>query len=121
MELSANKIYKHQDIRDFLNICPMCKTNEDIALWSSYSGGSLNRGKEGITCNRCHLDLVFSFAMDFNNEIIDQYSLEHFKIGKLEFKNNNQQLALYLNNIYIKDVNDNVVDLEQCKVLLLLS
>ena len=84
------------------------------------SGSSLS-GKEGISCSRCNLDLSFSFEMDENNEIIDEYVLDYFKIGNLEFKNDNRQLALYLNNTYIRDIASNTVDLEKCKSLVLLS
>jgi hypothetical protein len=120
MQISTNQTYKHKDIRVLLKICPVCGMSDDIAVWSSMIGASAS-GKEGITCSRCKLDLSFSFKMDQNNEIIDEYLLDYFKIGNLEFKNDNKQLTLYLNNTYVKDIDSNIVDLNKCKTLVLLS
>jgi hypothetical protein len=121
MQLSTNQTYKHKDIKVLLKICPVCSSADSISIWSTMTTGSAAAGKEGITCNRCRLDLSFSFKMDSNNEIIDEYLLDYFKIGNLEFKNDNKQLALYLNNTYVKDIDNNIVDIDKCKSLVLLS
>lgn len=121
MQISTTQTYKHKEIKFLLKICPVCGTSDDIAWWSSMVNGSAASGKEGISCTKCRLDLSFVFKMNDNSEIIDEYQLDYFKIGNLEFKNNNKQLVLYLNNIFVKEVDSNTVDLEKCKSLVMLS
>lgn len=121
MQLSASHLYKHKELKAFLQICPICGMSDELAVWSSMADASVAKGKEGITCSRCKLDLSFSFKMDQNSEIIDEYVLDFFKIGQLEFKNNDKQLVLYLNNTYVKDVDNNTVDIDKCKTLVILS
>lgn len=121
MQLSTAQAYKHKDIRSFLEICPVCAQRDEVTLWSTMDNGAVKKGKEGITCSRCKLDLSFTFEMDQDNEIIDEYELDYFKIGNLELKNNNEQLVLYFNNTYVKDIASNIVDIHKYRSLVMLS
>lgn len=121
MELSTTQCYKHEEIKDLLMICPICNTSDDIAIWSKMDSYLVKNGKEGITCNRCKLDLSFAFKMDIQNEIVNEYKLDYLKIGKLEFKNNNPQLALYFNNTYVRDIKTNIVDLHRYQAISMLA
>ncbi len=121
MQLSTCQSYKHKEIKAFLTICPVCGSSDEIAIWSSMVGGATRNGKEGITCRSCQLDLSFNFLMDIDNEIIDAYSLDYLKLGNLEFKNSNTNLILYLNNTYVRDIGDKVIDISKYKNLLMLA
>jgi len=121
MQLYTHQSYKHKEIKAFLTVCPICGSSDEIAIWSSMSGGTARNGKEGITCNSCQLDLSFNFLMDIDNEIIDAYSLDYFKVGSLEFRSANAQLVLYLNNTYIKDIDNNIIDLDKYKSLMMIG
>lgn len=121
MQLSTCQSYKHKEIKTFLKICPICSSSDEMVLWSTMSGGTARNGKEGITCKSCQLDLSFNFLMDIDNEIIDSYSLDYFKLGNLEFKNSNTQLILYLNNTYVKDIDDKIIDIDKYKSLMMLA
>jgi hypothetical protein len=121
MQLSTCQSYKHKEIKAFLKICPICGSSDELALWSTMSSGTTRNGKEGISCSTCKLDLSFTFLMDMENEIIDAYSLDYFKLGNLEFKNDNAKLILYLNNTYVKDIASNIIDIDKYKSLLMIS
>jgi hypothetical protein len=121
MQLSTCQSYKHKEIKAFLKVCPICHSSDEVTIWSSMSGGSARNGKEGITCGNCQLDLSFTFIMDMDNEIIDAYALDYFKLGNLEFKNSNTKLLLYLNNTYVKDIEDKIIDLDHCKSLTMIA
>jgi len=117
MQLSIYQVYKHKEIVRFLKTCPVCNLSDELSIWSSMDN-SLRKGKEGVICNRCRLDLSFIFNMDEKNEIIDAYSLDYCKMGNLEFKNNITQLAVYRNNTHIKDLDSNVFDFDKYKKLM---
>ena len=121
MQLSTCQSYKHKEIKAFLTICPICGSSDEIAVWSSMAGGTARNGKEGITCGGCQLDLSFNFLMDMDNEIIDSYSLDYFKLGNLEFKNSDTNLILYLNNTYVRNIDNKIIDIDKYKSLMMLA
>lgn len=121
MELLACQIYKRSEIKHFFKVCPICNTKEYLTYWSNLSGGANQTGTEGIDCSGCKLELSFMFHTD-GQEIIDEYKLDYLKIGRLEFKPDpDNHLAVYLNNIYVKDLPNNIIDLEKYKNYLLVS
>lgn len=121
MQLSTCQSYKHKEITAFLKVCPICGSSDEIIIRSSISGGMTRNGTEGIACSGCQLDLSFNFLMDMDNEIIDAYSLDYLKLGNLEFKNTNTQLILYLNNTYVKEIEDKIIDIDKCKSLMMIA
>lgn len=121
MQLSTTKTYKYNEIKTILHTCPICQTSDQLDIKSSIEHSFTMKGKEGINCNRCHLQLSFTFEMDQNNEIIDAYQLDFCKVGALEFINSDAKLILYSNNTYVKDIDTNIVDLDKCKALVILS
>src|SRR5438128_638341 len=121
MQLSTAQAYKHEEIRVLLEVCPICNSSDNIDIWSRMDHHLVRKGKEGITCNKCRLDLSFTFKMNQDNEIIDEYALDYFKVGNLEFKNNDDQLVLYFNNTYVKDITSNIVDLSKYRSIIMLS
>lgn len=121
MQLLANHFYKRRELRYFLSNCPFCGLEDQVSIWTSVVNSSVQKGKEGIKCDRCKLDISFIFSMGQDNEIIDEYLLDYFKLGNMEYKNNDTKLTLYLNNIYIKDIDNNAVDLDKCRKLMVLS
>ena len=120
MQLDINHNYTHEEIRALLCHCPVCYT-EELSLYSQMYASHLDTGREGITCSRCQFDICWKFQIDETSEIIDQYLLDYCKIANIEFRADNQQLALYLNNTYVRDIANNIVDIDKYKSLLMLS
>lgn len=121
MQLSTAQAYKHEEIRALLEVCPICNSSDNMGIWSRMDHYLVRKGKEGITCETCRLDLAFTFNMNQDNEIIDEYALDYLKVGNLEFKNNDDQLVLYFNNTYVKDITGNIIDLNKYKAIMMLS
>lgn len=121
MQLSTNQCYQQAEIKGLLRSCPLCHASDELSVWSSMTGAHLWCGKEGITCTRCQLDLSFVFDTNQDNEIIDRYRLDYCKIGNMEFKNTNAQLILYLDNAYLKNITNNILDLDKYRAMLMLS
>jgi hypothetical protein len=121
MKLSANQSYQHREIKSLLTNCPICGSSDEMTLWATMKDILVGDCREGIGCKRCALELVFSYHMNHDCEIVDAYILDYFKIGNIEFKNNASQLALYANNTYVRDIDSNIVDLAKCKSLVLFS
>ena len=121
MLLSSSQFYKYEEIRGFLNICPLCGLSDDISLSSKVDNNVRLKCQENIMCGRCKLDISFTFAMDQDNEIIDEYALDYFKLGAIELRNNNDQLVLYLHNTYIQDIVGNIIDIKKYRKLSMLA
>lgn len=121
MRLFTHQQYKHSELQAFLSVCPVCNSSDEVAVWSSMLGGISPNGKEGITCRNCQLDISFHFLMNTDNEIVDAYLLDYFKFGSLEFRSNNAQLTLYHNNTYVRDIDDQVIDIDRCKTLAMIT
>jgi len=120
MQLSASSTYQHQDLRELLRLCPVCGSSKQLIPWLHFGNNSVHNGSKGISCHNCKLKLSFGFQTTQEHQIVDSYTLDYLKIGNLEFKNDNQHLALYMNSVYVRDLEDSI-DFGKCRNLMLLA
>lgn len=121
MELIANKSYKRQELKSFLSSCAICGMSDHLSRLSSVVNASVQTGRDSARCDRCHSDISFFYKMDEKNEVIDEYTLEYFKLGNAEYRPSSNSLSLYINNTYVKDIAGNLVDIDRCKKLMVIS
>lgn len=121
MRVSCKKLYKHSDIANILKKCVLCGSSYRTAYWSQVAGTHLDKGREGMSCEQCQLELCFLFNLDNCGEIIDEYSVEYLKLGKVQYVNDNNKFSIFYHNTYLKDLAEDVLDLDNFQKLMMVG
>lgn len=120
MELRIDHTYKWKEIKGLVVKCPFCNNSDKLSYSSNIAGAFIATGFDRITCEHCRLDLKFNFLLA-DNEIVDEYKIDYCKVGNVEFRNDNQHLSIYHNNVYVKDVDSTVIDLKKIATFIMLE